>query len=270
MSRDNFLSKTVISDFLQNFNDTPDPDKDENQPQHQSQHQPQHQYQHQPRPQHQSLRLRVYKFYGDLKSMLNVHLIRNYLDADYADELFDDLKKIRYNTDEESMIHLYGKKIRIPREQTAYGEPNVMYHFSGISVKARDWTQDLDNESELDERVKFKLRNVSRIAGRSACSKFNYALINNYINQSNNIGYHSDDEKELGRFPVVAGVSLGQEREILFKSKLTKEVVKISLPHNSLVIMHYPTNRYWMHSIPKRAQHMGQRISITFRGVGQQ
>jgi len=248
-TKDDFLSQSVVLDFLQNF-DTPNENKK------------------------QSLKLRIYKFYGDLKSMLNVHLIKNYLDADYADELFDDLKRITYNTDEESMIQIYGKKIRIPREQTAYGEPNVMYHFSGISVKARDWTQnpdlDLNDESEFDEKVKFKLRNVSRIAGRSACSTFNYALINNYINQSNNIGYHSDDEKELGRFPVVAGVSLGQEREILFKSKLTKEVIRISLPHNSLVIMHYPTNRYWMHSIPKRAQHMGQRISITFRGVGHQ
>ena len=100
-----------------------------------------------------------------------------------------------------------------------------------------------------------------------ACATFNYALINNYIDQTNCIGYHSDDEKELGKYPVIAGLSLGQEREIYFKSNITDEVKKISLPHNSFFVMFYPTNKFWKHSIPKTTRRLGQRISLTFRSV---
>lgn len=208
--------------------------------------------------------LRIHRFYGTLKSMLNVHLIRNYFDIDYADKLFDDLKQIQYNSDEDSMIRMPGGLVKIPRQQTAYGEPGVTYHFSGINVLARDWTR---SDNSLDARVGRELKHVSQHVGKSACSKFNYALINNYHNQNNSIGYHSDDEKELGKYPIVAGISLGQEREIYFKSNLTNEVIKIALPHNSLVIMHYPTNHYWKHSIPKTTKRLDQRISLTFRSV---
>lgn len=212
-------------------------------------------------------KLKIHIFYGSLKSMFSIHLIRNYFDDDYADKLFNDLKQIRYNSDEESMIRMYGKRVKIPRQQTAYGELGTTYHFSGISVAARDWTLD---DGTVNTRVGHELQHISKLVGRSSCSKFNYALINNYHDQNDNIGYHSDDEKELGEYPIVAGISLGHAREIYFKSNLTGEVKKILLPHNSLVIMHYPTNSNWKHSIPKKpTQLMGQRISLTFRSVGE-
>lgn len=203
-------------------------------------------------------------FYGDLESKLNIVLIKNYFDEEYADKLFNNLKHIHYNSDEESMIRIMGKRIKIPRKQTAFGEPNTTYHFSGINVAARDWTID---DGTIDSKVGQELEQICKRVGKTACCTFNYTLINNYINQTNSIGYHSDDERELGQFPVVAGLSLGEEREIYFKSKITKKVIKILLPHNSLVIMHYPTNRYWEHSIPKTARPLGQRISLTFRSV---
>lgn len=208
--------------------------------------------------------LQTHTFYGSLKDKLNIHLITNYLDEKLSYELFDALKNIRYNSDEESMIRIHGKRVKIPRQQTAYGVPGTTYHFSGISVMARDWTIDDDS---IDSYVGNELNNIARKTGKSACSVFNYALVNNYMNQSDYIGYHSDDEKELGKYPVIAGISLGQEREMYFKSNITGEVKKIALPHNSLIIMHYPTNGYWKHSIPKTARHLGQRISLTFRSV---
>ena len=178
--------------------------------------------------------------------------------------LFDRLKNIRYNTDEESMIRIMGKRIKIPRKQVAYGIPGTKYHFSGVSVMARDWTLDDGTPESL---VGNELQNVAKIVGNSTGVLFNYTLVNNYLDQTNSIGYHSDDEKELGKFPVIAGVSLGQEREIYFRSKITGKVIKIPLPHNSLVIMHYPTNAFWEHSIPKSTRRLGQRISLTFRSV---
>lgn len=208
--------------------------------------------------------IQIHRFYGGLKSMLNIQLITNYFDIDYADNLFNQLKHIQYNSDEDSMIRMPGGLVKIPRQQTAFGDPGTTYHFSGISVKARDWTHD---ENTIDSRVGKELQHVSKLVGRSACSVFNYALINNYLDQTNSIGYHSDDEKELGKYPIVAGISLGQERIMCFKSNLTGEVIRIALPHNSLIIMHYPTNSNWKHSIPKTTKRMGQRISLTFRSV---
>jgi len=62
---------------------------------------------------------------------------------------------------------------------------------------------------------------------------------------------------------------LGCARYIYFKSNSTGEVVQILLPHNSMYIMFAPTNNNWKHSIPKSTKPLGQRISITFRGIGQ-
>jgi alkylated DNA repair dioxygenase AlkB len=204
-------------------------------------------------------------FYGSLDMRMHIHFIRNYLDPDFADRLFEGLKRVKYNSDEESMVKIMGKTMMIPRKQVAFGDPGTDYHFSGTSVRAYDWNSE---DSSLNSRVARELKQVSKKAGRTACSTFNHTLVNNYLDQTNCIGYHSDGEKDLGRYPLVAGISFGQEREIYFKSNITGEVVKISLPHNSFYVMHYPTNRFWKHSIPRSTKRMGQRISLTFRSVG--
>lgn len=206
------------------------------------------------------------KFYGTIKQKLCVILITNFLDHKYANELFERLRNIRYNTDEDSMVRIRGFMIKVPRKQVAYGDPEANYHFSGTSVRARDWYSD---GNDLNARVGRELmalaKNVSGMTGR----EFNYVLVNNYENQNNSIGYHSDDERELGKAPMIAGVTLGQERLMCFKSNLTGEVAKISVPHNSLYLMIYPTNRYWQHSIPKSSKPLGQRISLTYRQIRQ-
>jgi alkylated DNA repair dioxygenase AlkB len=206
----------------------------------------------------------IHSFYGSLKMQLNIHLIINYFDPDYADKLFEGLKRVTYNSDEASMIKIMGKHIKIPRKQVAFGDLNTNYHFSGTGVMAYDWNNE---DSSTNSKVARELKLISKRVGKTACSTFNYALVNNYLNQTNSIGYHSDQEKELGRYPIIAGISLGQEREMYFKSNLTGEVIKISLPHGSMYIMYYPTNKYWKHSIPKSARRLGQRISLTFRSV---
>lgn len=207
----------------------------------------------------------IHTFYGSLKSRMHIHFIRNYLDQDMADRVFEGLKRIKYNSDEESMIKIMGKCMKIPRKQTAFGESGTNYHFSGTSVVAYDWNSE---DSSINSKVARELKWIAKKTGRTACCTFNHTLVNNYLDQTNCIGYHSDGEKDLGRYPVVAGISFGQEREIYFKSNLTGEVVKISLPHNSFYVMHYPTNRFWKHTVPRVAKKMGQRISLTFRSVG--
>lgn len=209
----------------------------------------------------------IHTFYGDLLSCMRVQHVTNYLDADYADALFDRLKRIKYNSDEESMIMIMGRKMKIPRKQVAYGDPSANYHFSGTNVQARDWNL---KDNSLESRVGRELRELSQRVGDSTCCKYNYTLVNNYLDQTKGIGYHADDEKELGKFPIIAGISLGQNRKIYFQSQINGEIVKVPLPHNSLFVMYYPTNKFWKHSIPKQTKRLGQRISLTFRSVGSQ
>lgn len=206
-----------------------------------------------------------FKFYGSLENKMNIMFAVDYLDDEYARKLFNELKRIQYNTDDQSMIKIYGKSFKIPRKQIAFGDTNTNYHFSGTSVGTYDWNK---TDNSLNSMMGRKLKELVKTISEIACFDFNYILVNNYLDQTNSIGYHSDDEKELGRYPVIAGISLGQEREIYFKSNITNEVIKISLPHNSLYVMYYPTNKYWKHAIPKSGKPMRQRISLTFRNIG--
>ena len=102
----------------------------------------------------------IIKLYGSLKSQMHVLLIRNYLDTAMADKLFEKLKTIKYNSDEQSMVKIMGKEFKIPRKQTAYGEPKTTYHFSGTSVQANDWSalpcEDFDKyNSDIRGMLKF-------------------------------------------------------------------------------------------------------------------
>jgi alkylated DNA repair dioxygenase AlkB len=207
---------------------------------------------------------KINTFYGNLQNHLNVRLVTNYLDPAYSDKLFEDLKNIKYNSDADSMVRIMGMMIKIPRKQFAIGDPSIKYHFAGTSVTAYNWNLTDDSPTS---KVARELKILAQQISRTASCNFNYILINNYIDQTNSIGYHRDDERELGDNPTIAGLSLGQERAIHFKSIHTDQVVKVPLPHNSLNIMYYPTNKYWKHCIPKSTQLMGQRISLTFRCI---
>ncbi|MFT5812390.1 MAG: alkylated DNA repair dioxygenase AlkB [Psychroserpens sp.] len=46
---------------------------------------------------------------------------------------------------------------------------------------------------------------------------FNAVLANLYRNQQDSVGWHSDDEPELGKMPTIASLSFGAEREFQLK-----------------------------------------------------
>jgi alkylated DNA repair dioxygenase AlkB len=81
------------------------------------------------------------------------------------------------------------------------------------------------------------------------------------------VGWHSDDEKELGREPVIASVSLGGERKFVFKHKRNSEKVEIILAAGSLLIMKGTCQQHWVHSLPKSKKVPDPRINLTFRTI---
>nr|POF26274.1 dna oxidative demethylase alkbh2 [Quercus suber] len=105
---------------------------------------------------------------------------------------------------------------------------------------------------------------------------FNFALVNYYADGADSISYHSDDERFLGPDPTIASFTLGARRDFLLRHKPTaashpSETTPMKLPLRSgdMLVMQGPTQRCWLHSIPKRTGKADEarrgRINITFR-----
>ena len=90
-------------------------------------------------------------------------------------------------------------------------------------------------------------------------------LLNKYANGKDSIGFHSDDEPELGYNPRVIAISLGAERTFTLINKKTKQEHNIVLPHNSLIVMGNMSQVLYQHGIRKEPSCHSERISITYR-----
>jgi alkylated DNA repair dioxygenase AlkB len=148
-------------------------------------------------------------------------------------------------------IKMFGREVLQPRLTCWYGDH--AYSYSGIRLEPRAWSSDLE---ELKNRCETE-------AGRV----FNSCLVNLYRDGRDSMGWHADDEPELGVQPVIASVSFGQTRAFRMRHRETKHVVDISLEHGSLLIMSGDTQHRWVHEIPKTAKPVGQRINLTYRTI---
>ena len=175
-----------------------------------------------------------------------------FLEKSYSDELLD--KLLHHVTWRQDKIQLFGKKILQPRLTAYFGEPGNSYTYSGLKMEPEEFPQEL---LELKERCE-----------RQIDSFFNVCLANLYRDGKDSMGWHSDDEKELGSKPIIASVSLGAERIFHFKHKtdLTAKH-KIRLQHGSLLVMKGTTQELWKHQLPKTARKVGPRINLTFRKI---
>ena len=209
------------------------------------------------------------KCYSSLSDHFRVHYKPDFLDKKTADKYFAILEdKLEYMTKEQSKVTVYGKQYEIPRKQMAYGNSNINYKFSGVTVPAKDW-------NDKDDIVCRVLKNIKGQVELFTGQKFNFVLINRYATGEDHIGFHSDDEKELGENPSIVGVTLGAERDFQFRPKkdFYPQVIdshfEMVLHHGSIVVMNNPTNKYWQHAVPKRSAIKKPRISLTFRHIQQ-
>jgi len=197
--------------------------------------------------------------YGTPSNKLFVSYYKNFILKECANKYFDLFEKLLvYNAPEDSKVKICGKEHEIPRKQVAYGEPNTYYNFSGIRVDAICWNENNDICNAL-----YELRcKVNKYFGIN----FNFVLINRYADGKDCIGYHADDEKDLQGDSPIVGLTFGTERDFQLKSiKNPDEKMSLVLHHGSCVAMHYPTNKYWKHGVPKRAGIKTPRINLTFR-----
>ena len=150
-------------------------------------------------------------------------------------------------------VIVFGQSHKIPRLQAWQSDPGVVYQYSGKVLEPEPWHPDV---------LKIKQR-VEQVSGK----RFNSVLINYYRSGEDKMGWHADNEPELGANPTVAAVSLGARRDIQFKSKQYPKAVNVALGSGSLLIMKAGMQRHFQHQIPARLREAQARISLTFRHV---
>ncbi len=174
------------------------------------------------------------------------------LDADAARVFFARLQ--REIPWEQHRIRLFGREIDMPRLSCWIGDEHATYVYSRMRYEPRPWTPTL---LELKESV-----------GAVCGERFNSVLCNLYRSEKDSMGWHSDDEPELGARPVIASLSLGAVRRFRLRHKIDKRLcLAIDLPSGSLLVMAGATQKYYQHSLPKRAKTTAPRINLTFRSI---
>ena len=158
------------------------------------------------------------------------------------------LNTIDWKNDE---ARIFGKQYITKRKVAWYGDLGYSYAYSNVSKVALPWTQDL---LEL-KRV------VEDLSGFT----FNSCLLNLYHSGDEAMGWHSDDEKSLGKKSCIASLSLGAERKFSFKHKNSGQTVSLDLEHGSLLLMKNETQTYWLHRLNKSTKIKNPRVNLTFR-----
>ena len=182
--------------------------------------------------------------YWLMKDFLSFDLARNY------ETLL--LNTIEWKQEE---VYVFGKKHKEPRKTAWYGDEECVYTYAGKKNHPLPWTEEL-----------FQLK--TDIEALIPGANFNSVLLNQYRDGNDKMGWHSDNEKELGKNPVIASLSLGATRFFDLKHKRIKSLKKrLELPAGSLLIMCGSTQENWLHQVPQQKTVKDSRINLTFRTV---
>jgi len=176
----------------------------------------------------------------------------NFFSNEKADELYSLLYK--ETPWQQDTITVYGKNHPQPRLTALYGNEGKPYKYSNIIMNPHPWNATLMHIKEL----------VDEKAGQT----FTTVLLNLYRNERDSNGWHADNEKELGRNPIIASITLGEERTFQIKHNSKKEAKQnLILNHGSLILMKEGSQIHYKHQIPKAINSKKPRINLTFRTI---
>lgn len=180
----------------------------------------------------------------------------DFLDAAEATALRDRLwRELAWS---QRAITLFGRKVLQPRLVAWYGDPAAVYTYSGLTLKPLPWPPAL---ADLRQRIE-------AFTGFA----FNAVLANAYRDGRDSMGWHADDEKELGPSPVIASLSVGEARTFRFRARRDarggrRPTHALTLEHGSLLIMRPGCQERFQHALPRTARPLGLRINLTWRNV---
>lgn len=146
-----------------------------------------------------------------------------------------------------------GREFVLPRLQTWHADAGIRYSYSNNLLQTRPWTP-------LLQSIRTKVEGF-------LATSFNAVLVNYYRDGGDHVGWHADDEAELGPQPLIASLSFGAERRFEFKHKHQPDRGHLMLSNGSLLIMQPTFQHHWLHRVPKTEQCDTGRINLTFRRV---
>lgn len=178
--------------------------------------------------------------------------VPNFFSEEESQLLFHSiLNKTNWQQDD---ITLFGKTYQQPRLTALYANNNKSYSYSNITMQPKVFYKELLN-------IKNRVENFAK-------HNFTTCLLNLYRDGNDSNGWHADDEKELGKNPIIASISFGATRKFHLKHKTDKTLKQsIDLENGSLLLMKGTTQHFWKHQIPKTKKKVEKRINLTFRYI---
>ena len=137
-----------------------------------------------------------------------------------------------------------------PRLTASYGDDGVTYRYSGTVNVASPWTPTL---LEIKQRIE------------AVQGEYNYCLLNRYRSGSDSIGWHVDNEPEMGN--VIGSLSLGATRTFRIRHNAKQKPSSFLVSNGTLIIMAGTMQQFWKHDVPKTTEIVGERINLTFRKI---
>lgn len=175
-------------------------------------------------------------------------LHQGFLSRSQADRYFESLLEQLDWRQEHAQF--FGRRVPLPRLTAWYGQ--VPYRYSGVEHVPAAWPAVID---EL------------QVAVAVVVPPPNAVLANLYRDGRDCVGWHADDDAELGPQPVIASLSLGATRRFVLRSRSDGARVTVELSHGSLLVMAGDCQRCWQHAVPKTPLRVGPRVNLTFRRV---
>jgi alkylated DNA repair dioxygenase AlkB len=168
-----------------------------------------------------------------------------FLPKEKADQYFEELREA-CSWEQKPGIFGYLQ----PRLIASYGNEGVSYKYSGSAYPALPWIAPL-------LEIKTKIEAVH--------GEYNYCLANRYRKGADSMGWHADNEPEIGE--VIGSLSLGATRKFRIRHNTTRETMTFEPGNGTLIVMAGTMQKFWQHEVPKTKKAVGERINLTFRQV---
>ena len=152
---------------------------------------------------------------------------------------------------QQGTVRLFGKTHPEPRLSAWYGE--VGYRYAGRDLLPQPWPDALHT-------VRARLQEAFR-------ADWNGVLLNYYRNGRDYMGFHADNEPELGPRPQIVSLSLGAERRFVLQHRQSGQRHTLWLTHGSLLYMYGRSQLDWRHALPKALRVHSARLNLTFRAL---
>lgn len=148
----------------------------------------------------------------------------------------------------------FGRRFPLPRLQAWHADPGVEYRYARQLHNSRPWTPAL-------QALRLRIEDACAMA-------FNAVLANYYRNGQDCVGWHADDEPDLGPAPAIASLSLGATRVFSWRRRGDPSSSGANqLPAGTLLLMVAPFQRDFEHAILSDPAIHSPRLNLTFRQV---